>query len=621
MSGPISYASVASSAVKTDKDIKSDSKPTSASIHQESENEKLKPDSTEMSTTSTTTSLTTSPPSTTTTPAASTPFTDNIAVSPVAAPASITTTSSVNSTTNTSPIEAKPSKLLPESQNISKKSAKENTSPAPSSKSSATSTTATTPVDKKAGLTPAPVPVINVWQKRSSVGNATEDFKGEKSLDSLNWPKPDESTVIDHTNLKKENGSSTSIAATSVIPPSKPRSGKEKWIPYTPSPGPINNSGATSNGANSSNKRGNQKIRANQNGKTNGHAVGGMSVEKRNSGNNSSNTGKKKVNSQATSNQHVQHGHHGHQPENSQQLQQQQHQQHQHQQQQHHHQHQQLQQQQQISSHKQSQQNELPSQAGGTSVSANSTSNTTALSELSSQATPNSTTVTKQLSDSDSVHNESTSQLPNGEDSSLKKTSPTPKHEKSLSFKDKPRFRHEDANGFHNNHHRNMYRRPQHFNKNIYMQQQEYMYGQPFLPIGPIPANQYEVTLGLIVTQIEYYMSVENLCKDMYLRRQMNSKGFIPLSILAGFNRVRILTGGDMNLLIDACNWAPSVDLVNSKIRPRNGWENWVLPQKERDSAGLEEDVTVNDDESPKLVFDAAAAAPFIPKEARATRS
>lgn len=40
----------------------------------------------------------------------------------------------------------------------------------------------------------------------------------------------------------------------------------------------------------------------------------------------------------------------------------------------------------------------------------------------------------------------------------------------------------------------------------------------------------------------EYYFSVENLCNDMFLRQQMNVDGYLPLSFIANFNRVRTLT-------------------------------------------------------------------------------
>lgn len=40
----------------------------------------------------------------------------------------------------------------------------------------------------------------------------------------------------------------------------------------------------------------------------------------------------------------------------------------------------------------------------------------------------------------------------------------------------------------------------------------------------------------------EYYFSVENLVRDVYIRKQMDAQGFVHLAILANFNRVRALT-------------------------------------------------------------------------------
>jgi hypothetical protein len=128
----------------------------------------------------------------------------------------------------------------------------------------------------------------------------------------------------------------------------------------------------------------------------------------------------------------------------------------------------------------------------------------------------------------------------------------------------------------------------------------------------------YEAVLGLVIQQIEYYLSVENLCKDIYLRRQMNSDGLFPISLLASFNRVRSLTNGDLNLLKEACRWAPSAEIVGNRIRPRIGWDNWVLPVGDRLESGKVEDddeePIVNNQSNDKLVFNAAAAVPFVPK-------
>jgi hypothetical protein len=43
----------------------------------------------------------------------------------------------------------------------------------------------------------------------------------------------------------------------------------------------------------------------------------------------------------------------------------------------------------------------------------------------------------------------------------------------------------------------------------------------------------------------------ENLCKDLFLRQRMDADGWIPLPVIAGFNRVRMMTP-EPSLVLDA---------------------------------------------------------------------
>ncbi|KAI8371165.1 hypothetical protein EDC96DRAFT_501691 [Choanephora cucurbitarum] len=80
-----------------------------------------------------------------------------------------------------------------------------------------------------------------------------------------------------------------------------------------------------------------------------------------------------------------------------------------------------------------------------------------------------------------------------------------------------------------------------------------------------------------IMQQIEYYFSVDNLCKDLYLRQQMDSNGFVDLNFVANFNRVKGLTT-DINLVREALDNSQILELKNDKIRKREGWETWLMP-------------------------------------------
>lgn len=132
--------------------------------------------------------------------------------------------------------------------------------------------------------------------------------------------------------------------------------------------------------------------------------------------------------------------------------------------------------------------------------------------------------------------------------------------------------------------------------------------------------NPYSDPVQFVVAQLNYYMCVENLCKDMYLRRHMSENGWIPLSLLANFNRIRNLTHGDINMVTEAVRRLHDIEMSEdgSRIRPKQ-YVHWVLPLDERAPEAKEDDSKFVAKTSPviepsKLVFNAANAVPFIPK-------
>ncbi|KAL8691581.1 MAG: hypothetical protein Q9218_003225 [Villophora microphyllina] len=85
----------------------------------------------------------------------------------------------------------------------------------------------------------------------------------------------------------------------------------------------------------------------------------------------------------------------------------------------------------------------------------------------------------------------------------------------------------------------------------------------------------------------QYYFSVDNLCKDLYLRKHMDSQGFVFLSVLAKFNRIRQLTQ-DLDLIRYVCLHSPDIEFRTGsdgydRLRKREGWEQWVLTLGDRD--------------------------------------
>lgn len=99
---------------------------------------------------------------------------------------------------------------------------------------------------------------------------------------------------------------------------------------------------------------------------------------------------------------------------------------------------------------------------------------------------------------------------------------------------------------------------------------------QPPPPGVFVPARDPQLCAN-IVSQIEYYFSVVNLCKDPFLRMHMDGQGWVPISLIAGFNLVKTLTS-DINLILFALRSSSVVEVKADKIRRRGDWSKWVLP-------------------------------------------
>ncbi|TSU37069.1 La-related protein 1B [Bagarius yarrelli] len=80
-----------------------------------------------------------------------------------------------------------------------------------------------------------------------------------------------------------------------------------------------------------------------------------------------------------------------------------------------------------------------------------------------------------------------------------------------------------------------------------------------------------------IKRQIEYYFSLHNLERDFFLRRKMDSQGFLPISLIAGFRRIQALTT-DISLIVEAVKSSDVVELVDERIRRKDDPERWPIP-------------------------------------------
>ncbi|XP_057761813.1 la-related protein 1B-like [Arachis stenosperma] len=102
-------------------------------------------------------------------------------------------------------------------------------------------------------------------------------------------------------------------------------------------------------------------------------------------------------------------------------------------------------------------------------------------------------------------------------------------------------------------------------------------YGPPMPPqtlfyTGPDPQLHTR-----IVTQINYYFSNENLIKDTFLRQNMDDQGWVPIRLIAGFNKVMHLTD-NIQVILDAVRSSSVVEVQGDKIRRRNDWKRWIIP-------------------------------------------
>uniref|UniRef100_A0A2K6B5G2 HTH La-type RNA-binding domain-containing protein n=1 Tax=Macaca nemestrina TaxID=9545 RepID=A0A2K6B5G2_MACNE len=77
--------------------------------------------------------------------------------------------------------------------------------------------------------------------------------------------------------------------------------------------------------------------------------------------------------------------------------------------------------------------------------------------------------------------------------------------------------------------------------------------------------------------QIEYYFSVENWERDFFLRGKMDEQGFLPISLIAGFQRVQALTT-NFNLILEALKDSTEVEIVDEKMRKKIEPEKWPVP-------------------------------------------
>jgi hypothetical protein len=136
--------------------------------------------------------------------------------------------------------------------------------------------------------------------------------------------------------------------------------------------------------------------------------------------------------------------------------------------------------------------------------------------------------------------------------------------------------------------------------------------GAPYFPHASppgvlMPGHEPSPLRAMVIKQIEYYFSFENLIKDNYLRSCMDARGWVPISIIAKFNRVRSMTT-NVHFILDALRSSNVVEVQGDKLRKREDWSNWLLPSGHNNSVSntkihqnTTDDKVINDVKSAEL--------------------
>ncbi|TVU44253.1 hypothetical protein EJB05_03689 [Eragrostis curvula] len=106
-----------------------------------------------------------------------------------------------------------------------------------------------------------------------------------------------------------------------------------------------------------------------------------------------------------------------------------------------------------------------------------------------------------------------------------------------------------------------------------------YPYFQAPHELQPEPEADAEENQAKLLKQIEFYFSKDNLCTDVFLRRKMDDQGWVDISLIAGFKKVRELTN-DVQYIKETIQSSSILEIQDDKIRRQNDWDKWVIPRE-----------------------------------------
>ncbi|XP_024968643.1 la-related protein 1A isoform X1 [Cynara cardunculus var. scolymus] len=97
----------------------------------------------------------------------------------------------------------------------------------------------------------------------------------------------------------------------------------------------------------------------------------------------------------------------------------------------------------------------------------------------------------------------------------------------------------------------------------------------PSSPGIPVLPSQTQALRANITKQIEYYFSDQNLQSDQYLLSLMDAHGWVPISTIADFKRVKRMSK-DIPFIVDALQSSSTLEVQGDKVRKREEWSKWI---------------------------------------------
>ncbi|EPS70517.1 hypothetical protein M569_04256, partial [Genlisea aurea] len=99
-----------------------------------------------------------------------------------------------------------------------------------------------------------------------------------------------------------------------------------------------------------------------------------------------------------------------------------------------------------------------------------------------------------------------------------------------------------------------------------YQQHLPYPYSMNTPMVAMRPSSSTAQLKAELVKQIEYYFSDQNLQGDAFLIALMDEEGWVPISSIADFNRVKRKNVG-IPFILDALRVSETIEIQGEKIR------------------------------------------------------